>query len=675
MNDFFCNLLKPVYWRGFRKLQLACLFSLVLIIFFSCLSGTEVASINPKDNTSCNPNATEETNAILRYIAALSEEPFSGAISGQSCGHVNNIYNPKDLMGFQQQAGKVFKDTGEWPAIIAVDYGHDRIYAPDELSAANKVLIDYWNSGGLVAVGFSPINPWRNDESDLSNQNSSWKDSYTIWLSEEEKREIDLNKLIDPNEDIHKVWRKKLDRIADALQELEDAGVTVLFKPMQEHNGNWFWWGIESHRKDPTPYINLYRDLYNYFTYTRGLNNILWLYSPDTKEPSPMVKPVMWNYPGDDFIDIIAPTAYGDNCQINGYKSFVETGKPLGMAEYGPDYTVDDQSFDNSSYIKKIEESYPGIAFWISWHDWSNGDGTYTYESIGRNQKAYQLMNDPRVITREKLQWNNPKSKLVNFKVERNDLDARIYKVADGRELQLHIFYPEGYSKTSGKKYPVAASFHGGAWTMGTVEWGYGDARFMASLGYVGIAVEYRLADNDKNSALDCMKDANSAIRWIRLHAEELNIDPEKVTALGHSAGGHLSLSTALFPCYKETSEDYSVSSVPNSVIGLAPAIDLSWNDFFIELLLGQISARSCSPIDNIRDLEIPILIIQGTEDEYLPVEKVIEFHSKMKKAGNNIELHLYPGGNHGFFYESELGSDFYQEKIRDFIQNNEGFR
>ena len=44
-------------------------------------------------------------------------------------------------------------------------------------------------------------------------------------------------------------------------------------------------------------------------------------------------------------------------------------------------------------------------ALWISWHDWPNGDGTFTYESIGRNKNAGRLMNDPRVITRDSLQW------------------------------------------------------------------------------------------------------------------------------------------------------------------------------------------------------------------------------------------------------------------------------
>ena len=265
---------------------------------------------------------------------------------------------------------------------------------------------------------------------------------------------------------------------------------------------------------------------------------------------------------------------------------------------------------------------------------------------------------------------NQPQGQLINKRLEENNLDARVYKTVGGQELQLHIFYPEGYSADSEEKYPAAASFHGGGWISGPVEWGHADAQLMASLGYVGIAVEYRLANYQDISSLDCMKDANSAIRWIRLYADDLNIDPERIVAIGHSAGGHLALSTAFFPQYKEKSEDDSISSVPNAVIALAPAVALDRNDYFRELLLGQTTVRACSPLDNIKDLDLPILIIQGTRDEILPVEDTMEFVSAMEEAGNDIELRLYPEGKHGFFYESDKGREFYYKIISEFILN-----
>jgi len=268
--------------------------------------------------------------------------------------------------------------------------------------------------------------------------------------------------------------------------------------------------------------------------------------------------------------------------------------------------------------------------------------------------------------------FDQPQTELVNRKLKEEDLDVRVYKTVDDRELVLHLFYPEDYSAESDKRYPAAASFHGGAWTFGPVEWGDGDARYMASLGYVGVAVEYRLADYKNVSALDCMKDANSAIRWIRIHGDELNIDTGRIVTIGHSSGGHLALSTAFFPQFREPSEDETISSVPNAVIALAPAVALDRDGYFQDLLLGQTTARACSPIDNIMKLNLPILVIQGTDDELLPVEYTKEFVSDMKDAGNDIRLSLYQGGSHGFFYENSEGQDFYQNAIRNFILNLE---
>jgi acetyl esterase/lipase len=250
---------------------------------------------------------------------------------------------------------------------------------------------------------------------------------------------------------------------------------------------------------------------------------------------------------------------------------------------------------------------------------------------------------------------------LVNRKIQGNSVDTRIYKVINGRELRLHIFYPAEYSASNKKRYPAAASIHGGGWTQGPLEWGDGDAAFMATLGFVGIAVEYRLADHVGVSALDCMKDVNSAVRWIRLYAKELNIDPKRVLTIGHSAGGHMSLSTVMFPDVIENGEDKKISSVPNAVVAMSPAVELTMDSYFQKLLLENVKAKNYSPMGNIRKLDISILIIQGTADEILPVAYTEEFVKKMKMAGNDIELKIFPDGRHNFLYESDEGARFYK--------------
>lgn len=261
-------------------------------------------------------------------------------------------------------------------------------------------------------------------------------------------------------------------------------------------------------------------------------------------------------------------------------------------------------------------------------------------------------------------------SRLENRKLPNNNIDTRVYKVVGGRELRMHIFYPKGYSATNKKRYPAAASIHGGGWTQGSLEWSDGDAEFMSTLGFVGVAVEYRLADRSGVSALDCMKDAASAVRWIRLYAKELNIDPKRVLTVGHSAGGHLSLSTAMFSGVIEEGEDKKISSVPNAVIAMSPAVELTRDSYFQNLLLGNGNAKNYSPMENIRNLGIPVLIVQGSGDEILPIAYTEEFVRKMKGAGNNITLLIFPGGRHNFLYEDNNGTQFYRQAARDFVKN-----
>lgn len=261
-----------------------------------------------------------------------------------------------------------------------------------------------------------------------------------------------------------------------------------------------------------------------------------------------------------------------------------------------------------------------------------------------------------------------PKTALVNRKLARADVDARVYKTAGSRDIELHIFYPEGYSPTATDPYPVALSFHGGGWNEGPIEWGYGDAQYLAGLGYVGIAVGYRLALSDGATAYDSMKDAASAVRWVRTYAADLNADPNRVLAVGHSAGGHLALCVAMLPDASEAGEDKSVSSVPNAVIALAPAVDVGRDEYFGDRLLGVVSKVKCSPIDNVHDVGIPILVVHGAKDPVLPIATARRFVEAMRASGNDIELVEYPLGTHSFFYDGAEGQDFARAAIRKFI-------
>ena len=102
------------------------------------------------------------------------------------------------------------------------------------------------------------------------------------------------------------------------------------------------------------------------------------------------------------------------------------------------------------------------------------------------------------------------------------------YKTAGGKKLGLHIFNPPKH-ETSDRR-AAFVSFHGGGWTGGFPRRFYPFVDHFARLGLVGISVEYRLMNEERGiTVFDCVKDARSAIRYIRAHASELGIDPSKL--------------------------------------------------------------------------------------------------------------------------------------------------
>ncbi|HYD42417.1 MAG TPA: glycosyl hydrolase [Anaeromyxobacter sp.] len=349
------------------------------------------------DATPSNPEATAAARAVLAYLAAHSTGEFQGTVVGQNAGHGSQIADPANtLMGFDALVGDLHDGTGKWVGMVGVDYEHDLVFRPEQLAAANAVLSAHWERGGLVTINWAPQNPWLIDESDLSDGHQG------VWTHTRNQgsnlADVNLDALVDPSSAIYPVWRRKLDRIATALAQLRDAGVVVLWRPMQEMNGDWFWWGYATYRNDGGPYQRVWQDMYRYFTEEKGLDNLLWVYSPaDSGE-----KPAAQNYPGADYVDVVGPTYYGNALRPGRWVSHLEFGKPVGFAELGPN-DRGDGSFDNRDYLQAIRERYPEAAYFVAWHDWDWGDGTTAHMSLTANEHAAELLADPGVITADEL--------------------------------------------------------------------------------------------------------------------------------------------------------------------------------------------------------------------------------------------------------------------------------
>lgn len=220
-----------------------------------------------------------------------------------------------------------------------------------------------------------------------------------------------------------------------------------------------------------------------------------------------------------------------------------------------------------------------------------------------------------------------------------------VYKQIGDVSLKVAVFAPPG--KRDGLR-PAVAVFHGGGWNLGDPKWNYGDAQRMAAAGCVGVGVQYRLSspDHDAVTPLDAIADARDGIRWIRAHAAELGVDPDRIGALGWSAGGHLAACTAVIP---DPDGKAAVSCAPNALLLWFPALALEYDDWIVGLLHGRADKMTISPDQFVRPGLPPTLILIGREDQQTPLAGAEKFQRLMQAAGNRCDLHVYDGIGHSF--------------------------
>lgn len=199
---------------------------------------------------------------------------------------------------------------------------------------------------------------------------------------------------------------------------------------------------------------------------------------------------------------------------------------------------------------------------------------------------------------------------------------------------------PQGDDKPRG----AIVLFHGGGWNEGEASWMDGIAAQYAGLGMVAISVDYRLS-RDGTTPFDAVADARNAIRWVRQEAARLGVDPDKVAALGTSAGAHLAASAAVFD--EPWGGDHS--SVPNALVLRSPAISVADSTWFQKLSGGVPQAAALSPTLHIRAGLPPMLLLQGEQDNVTPAADAREFCKRMQARGNTCELKLYPEVGHLF--------------------------
>lgn len=202
--------------------------------------------------------------------------------------------------------------------------------------------------------------------------------------------------------------------------------------------------------------------------------------------------------------------------------------------------------------------------------------------------------------------------------------------------------------------------FFCGGWNNGTINQFEPQAKYFSKRGITCFLVDYRVKNRQHTSPFESLKDAKSALRYIRKHAAEFQIDTSRIVAAGGSAGGHLAAASALVDGYNEDSDDLAISCKPNALVLFNPVIDNGPGGYGYDRI-GE-EYKNFSPLHNIRTGAPPTILFLGTSDQLIPVETAKYYQVVMNQVKSTCELRLYEGQGHGFFNYSNF--EYYKETL-----------
>jgi mannan endo-1,4-beta-mannosidase len=268
---------------------------LVISVLTVGLLGSLSHAIEP-----ANRNLIPEARAVLDYLASVEGKCTLAGVSGS------------------KNAEAIKEVSGKYPAVLALDLsGWNSPPWGDSYNGVVQNSVDrakaWWQDGGIVAMQLHWIHP--------SNPNgSAWRGKHG---RKEASGPFDFSAALKPGTETHRELMRDLKGHADFLQQLADARVPVLWRPLHEIDGGWFWWTDGEH---PENTAALWRVMFDYFVKQRKLNNLIWVYNAGLKPPKgrdvAQIEVRKRFYPGDAYVDVSGIDIYPNSWY--GWKDYRE---------------------------------------------------------------------------------------------------------------------------------------------------------------------------------------------------------------------------------------------------------------------------------------------------------------------------------------------------------------
>lgn len=308
-----------------------------------------------------NPKATENAQKLFAF---LCESYGKVTLSGQVCDG--------GLNGAEFQA--IHEVTGKYPAILGLDmmdYSPSRRALGAAQPTAVERAIEFHEAGGIVTFCWH----WTADKQYIldgtdANGNPRWWGAFYS-----ENVTFDLEAVMNGTDAHGKAaLDKDIAEIARQLLSLQEAGVPVLWRPLHEASGGWFWWGA----KGAVPYKQLWVYLYDQLTNVYGCNNLIWVWNGQHAD---------W-YPGDEYVDIIGEDIYADkhvyasqHAKFTELMEYASANKIIALTENGVVFDID-QAVENGT-------RWAWFSTWSGDFVQQNGNYSEEYTEAHILRKAY----------------------------------------------------------------------------------------------------------------------------------------------------------------------------------------------------------------------------------------------------------------------------------------------
>ncbi|MFI9029595.1 glycosyl hydrolase [Streptomyces sp. NPDC053560] len=302
----------------------------LLVCFTAAAATTTVLALTVASEAAAGPahngsKTSSSNDGSTSNSAKSSKQDVLGYLNSLKGSYIVSGQHNKEPANQPSQYTQQVKDiTGQYPGL----WGGDLMFRAEDVANRQRVVDQAkteWANGSLVALTWHVCTP-------TGGSTCEFDGGVKTQISDQQFQQI-----VTDGTALNSDWKRRLDEAVPYLQQLKNAGVPVLFRPLHEMNETWNWWG---HRPGSEGGAKLYRMTHDYLA-GKGLDNLIWVWNvQDNPEGG-------WSryYPGDSYVDIVSLDAWyknypsqSDYQQLKG----IAKSKPIALAEMGkvPDNTL-----------------------------------------------------------------------------------------------------------------------------------------------------------------------------------------------------------------------------------------------------------------------------------------------------------------------------------------------